>query len=550
VTKGYNNNPNLPREDWKHAFTQKEMDEFIKCADDPVYFACTYMRIINVDHGLMPFRMWDFQKDMLMKFHNNRFSICKLPRQVGKTTTSVAYLLHYILFNESVNVAVLANKSAMAREILGRLQLAFEYLPRFLQQGVKEWNKGSIELANGSRIMADSTSGSSIRGRSFNIVFLDEFAFVPNNIAEAFFMSTYPTISSGQSTKVIIVSTPNGLNQFYRMWEDAIKQKSEYVPIEIHWSMVPGRNEAWKEQTIRNTSVDQFRQEFECEFIGSTNTLIHPTKLRSLVWYDPVAIEGNLRVYRKPEPGRTYTMTVDVAEGQGLDYSAFSIVDVSEIPYRVVATYKDNKISPFLFPTIIVQTAKIYNEAFILVEINSIGLQVSDIIHYELAYENLIKIEMKGKQGQQQTPGFKKKVAFGLKQSNQTKMIGCTNLKTLVESDKLIINDETTINELMTFSADKKSFKAEEGNNDDMAMTLVNFGWLTGQKYFKENINNDIRKTLQKEILDVMDQDMVPFGIIDNGIDRPDEKDAAGDLWMEDRRRMYPFDDLNWQIKL
>ena len=550
MTKGYNNNPNLPREDYRHAFTQKEMDEFIKCANDPVYFAMTYMRIINVDHGLMPFRMWDFQQDMLMKFHTNRFSICKLPRQVGKTTTSVAYLLHYILFNENVNVAVLANKSAMAREILGRLQLAFEYLPRFLQQGVKEWNKGSVELSNGSRIMADSTSGSSVRGRSFNIVFLDEFAFVPNNIAEAFFMSTYPTISSGQSTKVIIVSTPNGLNQFYRMWEDAIKQKSEYVPIEIHWSMVPGRDEAWKEQTIRNTSIDQFRQEFECEFIGSTNTLIHPVKLRSLVWYDPVSTEGNLRIYKKPEPGRTYTMTVDVAEGQGLDYSAFSIIDVSEIPYKVVATYKDNKVSPFLFPTIIVQTAKIYNEAFILVEINSIGLQVSDIIHYELAYENLIKIEAKGKQGQQQTPGFKKKIAFGIKQSTQTKMIGCTNLKTLVESDKLIINDENTINELMTFSADKKSFKAEEGNNDDLAMTLVNFGWLTGQKYFKENINNDIRKTLQKEILDVMDQDMVPFGIIDNGIDRPDEKDAAGDIWMEDRRQMYPFDDLNWKPRL
>jgi len=269
--QGYNNNKNLPREDYRHAFTQKEMDEFIKCAQDPVYFACTYMRIINVDRGLMPFEMWDFQKDMLMKFHENRFSICKLPRQVGKTTTSVAYLLHYILFNESVNVAVLANKSAMAREILGRLQLAFEYLPRFLQQGVKEWNKGSIELANGSRIMADSTSGSSIRGRSFNIVFLDEFAFVPNNIAEAFFMSTYPTISSGSTTKVIIVSTPNGLNLFYRMWEDAIKKKSEYVPIEIHWSMVPGRDEKWKEQTIRNTSADQFRQEFECV---SGNTLV------------------------------------------------------------------------------------------------------------------------------------------------------------------------------------------------------------------------------------------------------------------------------------
>jgi len=287
-----------------------------------------------------------------------------------------------------------------------------------------------------------------------------------------------------------------------------------------------------------------------CEFIGSTNTLIHPAKLRSLVWYDPIVVEGNLKIYSKPEPNRTYCMTVDVAEGQGLDYSAFSIIDVTEIPYRVVATYKDNKVSPFLFPTIIVQTAKIYNEAFILVEINSVGLQVSDIIHFELAYENLIKIEAKGKQGQQQSPGFKKKIAFGLKQSTQTKMIGCTNLKTLVESDKLIINDEATINELMTFSADKKTFKAEEGSNDDMAMTLVNFGWLTGQKYFKENINNDIRKTLQKEILDIMDQDIVPFGIIDNGIDKPGDKDAAGDLWFEDRAQMYPFDDLNWRGNL
>jgi hypothetical protein len=243
-------------------------------------------------------------------------------------------------------------------------------------------------------------------------------------------------------------------------------------------------------------------------------------------------------------------MTVDVAEGQGLDYSTFSIIDVSEIPYKVVATFRDNKISPFLFPTIIVQTAKIYNEAFILVEINSIGLQVSDIIHFELAYENLIKIEMKGKQGQQQSPGFKKKIAFGLKTTNQTKMIGCTNLKTLIENDKLIVNDELTINEMMTFSADKKTFKAEEGTNDDLVMTLVHFGWLTGQKYFRENIQNDIRSTLQKEILDVMDQDIAPFGIIDNGIDDPVDKDASGDLWYEDRNRMYPFDDLNWKSRL
>jgi hypothetical protein len=262
--EGYNNNPNLPRESYIHSFTQYEIDEYIKCADDPVYFATKYMKIVNVDRGLIPFEMWDFQKDMLKTFHEDRFSICKLPRQVGKTTTAVAFILHYILFNENVNVAILANKSSTAREIMGRVQLAFEYLPRFLQQGVKEWNKGSIEFANGSRAVADSTSGSSVRGRSFNVIFLDEFAFVPNNIAEAFFMSTYPTISSGQSTKVIIVSTPNGLNLFYRMWMDAIEKRSLYKPIEIHWSMVPGRDEKWKEETIRNTSEDQFRQEFEC----------------------------------------------------------------------------------------------------------------------------------------------------------------------------------------------------------------------------------------------------------------------------------------------
>ena len=554
MRQGYNGNPNLPKDDYRHAFSQKELEEFVKCADDPVYFAITYMRIINVDRGLMPFEMWDFQQDMLNTFHNNRFSICKLPRQVGKTTTSVAFLLHFILFNENVNVAILANKAATAREIMGRLQLAFEYLPRFLQQGVKEWNKGSIELGNGSRAIADSTSGSSIRGRSFNIVFLDEFAFVPENIAEAFFMSTYPTISSGKTTKVIIVSTPNGLNQFYKMWFKATSDdpdiKSEYVPIEIHWSMVPGRDEDWKRQTIANTSEDQFRQEFECEFIGSANTLIHPAKLRSLVWHKPVRHDGFLDILREPDLTRTYTMTVDVAEGQGLDYSTFSIFDVTEIPYRQVAKYRNNKISPMLFPTVIVQAAKMYNDAFILVEINSIGLQVADIIHFELSYDNLIKIQVKGKLGQQSTPGFTKKIAYGLKTSTQTKNIGCSNLKTLIESDKLIINDEHTIDELMRFSADKKSFKAEEGSNDDLAMTLVHFGWLTSQRYFKENINSNIRAVLQQEQMNIMDESFVPFGIVDDGLDDIMEKDAQGELWFKERGYLDPFGDLNWTNKL
>ena len=549
---GYHNNPNLPRADYKHNFTQAEIDEFKKCAADPIYFAITYMRIVNVDKGLMPFEMWDFQKEMLKTFHENRFSICKLPRQVGKTTTSVAYLLHYILFNENVNVAILANKSPTAREIMGRLQLAFEYLPFFLKQGVIEWNKGSIHLANGSKAVADSTSGSSVRGRSFNVIFLDEFAFVPNNIAEAFFMSTYPTISSGNTTKVIIVSTPNGLNLFYKMWTEALEKKSLYIPIEIHWSMVPGRDEKWKEITIRNTSPDQFRQEFECEFIGSTNTLIHPLKLRSLVWHNPIRKDmgDSFHIFKNPEPNHTYVMTVDVAEGLGLDYSTFSVIDVTSFPYRQVAKYRNNKIQPLIFPTLILQAARLYNDAFVLIEINSIGLQVADILHFELAYENLVKIELKGKQGQQHTPGFKKKIAYGLKTSKQTKAIGCANLKTLVESDKLILIDYDTIQELMTFSADKQSFKAEEGNNDDLAMTLVHFGWLTSQRYFKENINNDIRSALQQEQLNIMDQDIVPFGIVDNGVDDPFEKENElrdiKEAWVNSRQKTSVFDNLEW----
>lgn len=544
------NNPNLPRDTYVHNYTKEELEEYIKCSEDPIYFAKKYIRIVHVDKGLIPFEMWDFQEDMIQKFHENRFTICKLPRQVGKTTTAVAYLLHYILFNEHVNVAILANKASTSREIMTRLQLAYEYLPRFLQQGIKEWNKGSIELANGSRAVADSTSGSSVRGRSFSIIFLDEFAHIPNNIAESFFMSTYPTISSGKTTKVIIVSTPNGLNLFYKMWTDATENRSDYVPIEIHWSMVPGRDEKWKETTIRNTSPEQFDQEFNCNFVGSTNTLIHPVKLRSLVWHNVIRKDGFLDIYKESEKGRTYTMTVDVAEGQGLDYSTFSIIDVTEIPYRQVAKYRNNKIAPLLLPTEIVKFARYYNEAFILVEINSIGLQVSDIIHHELAYENLIKIEMKGKQGQQHTPGFKKKIAYGLKTNKQTKAIGCANLKTLVESDKLIINDYDTIQELMTFSSHKTSFAAEEGNNDDLAMTLVHFGWLTSQRYFKENINSDIRSALQQEQMNIMDQELVPFGIMDNGLDDPfdDPEQDAREKWLVSKGNKFVFDNTDFEI--
>lgn len=550
---GYNNNPNLPKADYRHSFTQTELDEFIKCSKDPIYFTKNYIKIISVDGGLVPFSLWDFQEEMIKTYYENRFSICLAPRQCGKTQTTAAFLLHYILFNENKTIALLANRAATAREILTRVKLSFEYLPKFLKMGVVEWNKSYIVLSNGSRILADSTSSGSIRGMSINVLYMDEFAHIPNNIAEDFFTSTYPTISSGKTTKIIISSTPLGLNMFYKLWMDAEEGRSEYKPVKVHWSMVPGRDQAWAEETIRNTSQRQFDQEFNTEFLGSSNTLINGAKLATLHWKEPIARNECIDIFEEPIPKHTYVLTADVSEGQGLDYSTFSIFDVTEIPYRQVAKYRNNEISPMVFPAVIYSAATRYNQAFVLIEINSIGLQVADILHYELEYENLLKFQVKGKQGTQASSGFaagKNKLAFGLKITNQSKMIGCANLKTLVENDKLILNDEDTITELFSFSANKKTFMAEEGSNDDLAMTLVHFGWLTAQKLFKETVSNDIRYALQKEISYLEDVNNVPFGFIDNGIDDPfPEKDTQGDRWLTtDKEGLYI--DPQWDPRL
>ena len=356
---------------------------------DPQYFIETYIKIVSLDRGLISFDMYPFQKDMVGTFHNNRFSICKLPRQSGKTTTMVSYILHYVLFNENMNVAILANKAATARDILSRLQLAYENLPRWLQQGIMSWNKGSLELENGSRIVASSTSSSAVRGGSYNMIFLDEFAFVPTNIAEEFFSSVYPTISSGQSTKVVIVSTPNGMNMFYKLWIDAEKKRNSYIPIDVHWSEVPGRDEKWKKETIANTSEAQFAKEFECEFLGSQNTLINPSKIRTMPTRTPIKSNKNgLDVYEQPKKDNTYVLVADVARGIQSDASAFVVIDVSEIPYRLVCKYKNNEIKPMLFPHMINEVGKVYNKSFVLVEVNDIGDQVANALQFDLEYEN------------------------------------------------------------------------------------------------------------------------------------------------------------------
>ena len=548
----YLGNPKLRKAYTQVAMSQHEVDEYVKCVNDPVYFTKSYVKIVVLGKGIQPFDLYPFQEEMIRSFEKERFVICKIPRQSGKSITTIAFLLHTILFNESYNIAILAHKGAAANGLLARLKLAYENLPSWLQSGIIEWNKTSIELENGSKIAAFATSADGLRSGSFDMILMDEMAFVPSNIVEAFFESTYPVITAGDKTKIIIVSTPKGMNAFYTMWIKATSGKSDYYPIEYHWYDVPWRSEAWKEQTIRNTSQEQWDQEFGGEFLGSSNTLISPAKLHQLMaaMEEPIKTEANVKFYEMPIPNHTYAIIVDVAEGLGLDSSTYSVIDVTNIPYRQVAIFKDNQIKPILLPTQVVSMARRYNDAFILVEINSIGLQVADMIHYDLAYENLIKIQSKGKQGQQWTAGYKKNIAFGVKTSVQTKQIGCTNLKAMIESDKLVIRDEGTIKEFTTFAVDKKTYKAEQGNNDDLVMTLVNFAWLMAQKFFRDSVSNDIRKVLQEEQLNMMDLDLVPFGIIDNGLNPDYEVDDRGDVWFEDRKKRFPFDDLNWSQKL
>ena len=533
IERHYKGNPNLKAENVKIEFTTDQIQEYLKCKDDPIYFAKNYVKIVSLDHGLMPFEMYDFQEELITNFHQNRFNIAKLPRQTGKSTTVVSYLLHYALFNDNIRIAILANKAATAIELLGRLQLSYENLPKWLQQGVGSWNKGSLELENGSKIVAASTSSSAVRGNSFNIIFLDEFAFIPNHIAEQFFSSVYPTISSGTSTKVIIISTPNGMNMFYKLWHDAERGKNGYIPLEVHWSAVPGRDAEWKRQTIANTSERQFTQEFECEFLGSVDTLITPSKLRMMVYDDPLNRSKGMDVYEDPIEKHTYLMTVDVSRGMSNDYSAFIVFDISQFPYKVVAKYRNNEIKPMLFPNIIHDIAKAYNKAFVLAEVNDIGEQVSSILHFDLEYDNILMCSMRGRAGQMVGQGFSgKKTQLGIKMSKTVKKVGCSNLKTIIEDDKLVIKDYDIISELTTFIQKSQSFEAEEGCNDDLAMCLVIFAWLVVQDYFKEMTDNDVRKRIYEDQKDQIEQDMAPFGFMSDGLsDDTSFVDNDGDRW-------------------
>jgi hypothetical protein len=507
----YDGNTNLKGCGVQIEWSLEALQEYNKCKEDPIYFIKTYMTIVHVDKGKIPFKLYPFQEKMVETFHKNRFVICKVGRQSGKSTTSIGFILHYILFNKDKNTCILANKEAISKDLLERLKLAYEFLPKWLQQGIKEWNKSSIWLENDSKIIAASTSSSSVRGKSFSLIFLDEFAFIHPNQAMQFFESTYPTISSGEETRVIMVSTPKGMNHFYKFWVEAVEKRSLFVPIAVDWWDVPGRDEEWKRKQIANMGEESFQQEFNTEFLGSSGTLINSDTLKRLVHRTPeqLLFDKKFKSYESPRKECIYAMTVDTSEGLGQDYTVATIFDITKLPYKVVAVYRDNKVSPLLLPDILVGIGKLYNEAHMLFELNSSGKQVADLIRFDYDYENLLYVGADAKNGQVlMGKGIQQP---GIKTSKTTKKVGCLILKELLENNKLIVEDFDAISELATFIRIADSYAADELANDDVVMSLVLFAWMTQQAYFNSLNDINIREEMYAQQMREVEDSILSF---------------------------------------
>ena len=529
-------NKHIRPDGWQHPYTEAETKEFLKCAEDPIYFIRNYVKIISLDKGIINFDMFPFQEQYIRMLLENRKTICKLFRQGGKTTCTAAAICWYVIFNKNKNVAVLANKSKGAREILARIKLMYEMLPQFLKHGVREWNKGFIQLSNGSKVTADATSANAARGSSLNWLYLDEYAFVGTNIADEFFTSVFPTLSSGQTTKISITSTPIGYNHFWRMWDEAEKGMNGFETFTANYWERPGYDEQWATDQRRVLGDLKFRQEILMAFLGSSNTLIAGDYIAKMTPYDYVyASDEGLDVIEKPVPGRTYVGICDTSRGVEGDSSVVSIIDITEVPYKLVAKYKNNKVQPMLFPSIIAKLATDYNQAYVLVEINDNGQSVSDALMHDIEYENLLWIT-KGKTGQQVSSGFGRQgtTQSGVRTDKLVKRVGCSTLKTLIEENKLLVNDRDYISEFSTFTEIKGSFKADTGYHDDLVMTLVLFAWLTTSPYFKELTNTNLRTTIYQQRIQEIEENLTPFGIIDNHVDAIEDKRVVenGDVWM------------------
>lgn len=526
----YHGNPNLKPVGHVHEFTEEQIREVIKCQQNPVYFIENYCYIVTLDEGLKLFKLYDCQKRKIDVILNNRKVVLMEGRQQGKTVTAAACILWYTLFQDSKTVAILANKGNSAREVLARYQTMYENLPIWLQQGVRTWNKGDVELENGSRIFTSATTASGIRGKSVNWLYIDEAAIIPNNVADEFFASVYPTISAGTTTKILLTSTPLGYNHFWKFWNEAEQKKNDFISFFIPYWEIPGRDEKWADEQLRTLGEVKFNQEVLCQFLGSSNTLVSGRALGMMSSVEPLFKNMHFDVYENPIPGKQYVIVVDVSRGIGGDYSAFTVVDVSDAPYKLVAKYRNNQIAPMLLPDVVYKAAKDYNDAFVLVEINDIGGQIADILHSELEYENLLSTITENNKTYI-SPGFAKSTTLGIRTNKSVKRIGCFALKNLIEEQKLLIFDADTISELSTFIEKNGTFAADIGYTDDLVMTLVLFSWLTTNQYFKDLTNVDIRKKMYQEQMNQISDELTPFGIIDSGLDNEEVFIDGNTVW-------------------
>ena len=529
--KGYMGNSSLKRTEVPLSYTQEQVLEIAKCASDPIYFVDNYCYIVTLDHGLQPFKLYDCQKEKLDVIHKNRKVIIMEGRQQGKTSVAAAYILWYTLFQESKTVAILANKASTAREIIARYQLMYENLPIWMQQGIKTWNKGDVELENGSIVLTAATTAAGIRGKSVNLLYIDKAAIIPNTVADAFFTAVYPVISAGQTTKILITSTPLGYNHFWKFWNDAVNKNNDFVPMFIPYSEIPGRDAKWAEEQRRQLGDLKYNQEVLCKFLGSSLTLINSDTIEYMSTCPTVYSKDGLDLYEYPVKGErndneelvkkphSYVIVADTAKGVGGDYSAFVIIDITEVPYKLVGKYRDNKIAPMLYPTVIHKVAKDFNMAYVLIEINS-SEQVAHIMHNELEYENIIFVN-RTSQSQTVSGGFGGgKSQLGVQTDKKVKRTGCHNFKALVEENKFIIEDPDIISEISTFIETKGTYKADDGYHDDLVMSLVLFSWLTSTSYFKELNNINLRQLMYEKKIQAMEEELTPFGFIDDGIEK------------------------------
>ena len=531
----YHGNPNLKSIGHKHEFTEDQIKEYLKCQDDPIYFIENYCHIVTLDNGLQLFKLYECQKKKVDIIVNERKVILMEGRQQGKTVTAAACILHYTIFNADKTIAIMANKTASAREVLLRYQTMYENLPIWMQQGVKTWNKGDVELENNCRVFTAATTTSGIRGKSVNWLYIDEAAIIPNNVADEFFASVYPTISAGETTKILLTSTPLGYNHFWKFWNEAEKGTNGFVSHFIPYTDIPGRDEAWAEQQLKLLGELKFTQEVLCYFLGSSNTLINARTIATLSSKDPLYEnpEGNgVDIYEDPKENHYYCITVDTARGIGGDYSAFVVFDITEMPYKVVAKYRNNKIAPMLYPNVIAKVGEDYNKAFVLVETNDIGGQVVEILHEEIEYDNIFSTVTE-KSRQYVSPGFGKSTRLGVNTSKQVKRQGCFNFKSLMEEKKLLVFDADIIGEISTFVEKGNTYQADEGYNDDCVMCMVLFGWLSTMPFFKELVDVNTREGLYKQEMQSITQNLTPF-VMRKSNEEPQAWVAGGDYWLTD----------------